>query len=174
MTKFEFEAQSEIQKSHTDRIHNEFLDAAANEDWERVINLYDENTFLSLKSSNSTWYRKARLCVKSQSRKGSDVDTSAPQKTPYVSTELQSPMVKKWTKKKRKFGPSRPSLATRPKINPNDSHTSESTRNITIQPPNHESSQRSEQNDLKDKDSKALVTLKKKHVKEKINNKPKR
>lgn len=85
------EAEQELEKSGNEKIQNEFLEAAANEDWAKVMSLYDSHESLKLKSSNSTWYRKAKLCLKSQATKseGKTVHSKSDDAEPPITTRAK-------------------------------------------------------------------------------------
>lgn len=130
IVKWNTEAQEAIQNIKVEQVQNEFLEAAADEDWEKVIKLYDENSFLKLKSSNATWYRKAKLCFKSKFNKTKVsepkvIDSIYSRTGDDESLETKPIGGKKELWKNHKVGPSRPRLITRPRLNPNNSEIDE-------------------------------------------------
>ena len=173
--KWNSEAQEAIQKIRVEQVQNEFLEAAAIEDWEKVITLYDENTFLKLKSSNATWYRKAKLRFKFKYAKipGSNnpiIDAILPKEDDPLRTKTIEK--KKIPGKSSKFGPSRPRVATRPSANSQDSridstHEYKKTKKLL---PNSEPEQDKISNPFNEMEIHKISTVKKK----KIINKPKR
>lgn len=122
IAKWNSEAHEMIRQFEIEQVQNDFLEAAAEEDWKKVIEIYDENNFLKRKSSNSTWYRKAKLCLKSCAPKNKVSETTiedpAPEKKNLEGERYAYP-------KKRKVGPTRPSLAPRPGVKRHENASNE-------------------------------------------------
>lgn len=134
IAKWDSEAQDTIRQIEIEQVQNDFLEAAAEEDWAKVIAIYDDNNFLKKKSSNSTWYRKAKLCLKSCSpkNKASEKANEDPaQEKKNLGRERHA------YPRKSKVGPTRPSLAFRPyvkhhkKASKEDNQSNESQSSIT-------------------------------------------
>lgn len=173
--KWDSEAKGEIHKIKVEQVQNAFLEAAADEDWEKVITLYDANTFLKLKSSNATWYRKAKRCFKANKTKVSEprITDSVDSKNKVDESLVTKTVVgKNILQKKSKIGPSRPKLSIRPRVNQQDSkidEVSESDTSKVVLLTENET-----QTNPSNKASNKTGIHKISHGTKKINNKPKR
>lgn len=119
LEKWIIEAKVSLKEDEVSRIQEEFSQAYANGLWVKVVELYNANKFIQVKSSNSTMYNNAKRFIRNGSKQESEIPSikddinivgkvKSPQIGPYDTENAY--------KRKERPRPTRPKVAVRPQM----------------------------------------------------------